>query len=990
MRRAGGRKGMRGINAIHWTTIMALLEASANGTPAYCFLSRIDASRASKTVVGTAEAADGLRKRGHHLVEFLSGRLATKLYFDAERYVGGSPPTEEQLAGFLAEVTARLDPMMDILRLAVPDVSYVIAQRHGFDPKRGEFKMSFRPFVQGFGLPYSDIPRFLSNTRGLEEWNTPPLWDTSVYKASEQLLCAIGGTKSPDDKRVLLPIDEAHMADERILMYVAQHLPPGWQVADTSYLDEACEAPASDPSPLEAHEAEEAYELVRRCLGDVVAHGSRDRWRNIGIVLKTWAADDDTTEARHMALWLDLSRKGGALFPGDRKAIFQWRTFPSRAGTVRGVGLGTLVMYAKEATPDAYREWKAWRRDRRTAASAASEASAGPLTVAVPRVAEMPDADAARLRVALALPAAVKRWKFEAADGGSVKLTPCNCRTCLRSPAHEHMATAQSCLFLTATTATLSCPEHGNKTLRGDSHALVIEALRVVLGDMLPTRDARAKKAERQTNDQIARRLMEMCTGLNERYRHVPELGKNGAGSGQHFVCHPATNVWEAKTTIEMEGFVLEAALALHAADGRAVTAEDLKHIENTGAAQVLHALARRSVDRKLLERLDENVDVFAVDNGVFDMSMKEPRFRAARPDDWVMTTAGWSYSAEQADAHRAELRTFFEQVLPVEAERQVVLKFMAAPMSGRRRIKRFMILTDKRDGNNGKTTMMKLFQAFFGKFKANKGTDMVIQGAFARGRNDHDGGLEKLQGARLIVGDEFESHNVLDTTFIKRYVGGAMLTAGGRRMGSSEQFEFTWQAAFVLMWNQGCAPKMGTDGAFFERQVVAPMRSKFVEGVPVDAEPFTFEMDLDVQTKFAEWRSALADLLLSVYNPKETLSTLPPTMSEWRADIADEQNPLAPWLDEVLVRTTKDADRIVFDTRISDMHKHMAAPGRGEFIKSVKAYCKTRGIDFRPRWTPPHAKNTTVCNVAFGVKWAPDAPDGCKAKAPHEDPLGD
>ena len=479
-----------------------------------------------------------------------------------------------------------------------------------------------------------------------------------------------------------------------------------------------------------------------------------------------------------------------------------------------------------------------------------------------------------------------------------------------------------------------------------------------------------SKEDTRHTDVELAALVVASDDELATRFRHVPDMVRNSSASGL-YLCDPTTNVWKRKSAIEMENVILA---AVRKASG--AQPEDLRYVENKGgAAHVLHALARNYVDCGLVDRLDENLDVFAVTNGVFDM--KARTFRTARPEDYVRTTADWAYSPEEGRLHRASVEAFIEKVLPVREERMACLRFISSLMSGRRFMKKFMVMTDRRDGNNGKSTLIGFFKAFFASYTANKGTSFMLKAAFQRDRNDHDGALQNLKGKRLILGDEFDSSNTLDCGFLKRWTGGPHESVGGRRMGDAEEFSFTWQAGFVLVFNEGRAPKFDADdGALLERFMAVPARSKFVPGdVPADAEPYTHVLDLHVTESFRSWCSALADILVELYNADDRLSDLPASMRQWRAGIADERNPLAEWLDEALEVTGDGNDRVLFGRDVINAHCDLA-PYHG-FNSHVKAYFRARGLVFKSKWPVPGDRNSSLCNVGFGVRWGPNAPHG-------------
>jgi phage/plasmid-associated DNA primase len=343
------------------------------------------------------------------------------------------------------------------------------------------------------------------------------------------------------------------------------------------------------------------------------------------------------------------------------------------------------------------------------------------------------------------------------------------------------------------------------------------------------------------------------------------------------------------------------------------------------GGGEMRLMLARKVLSEGFHDQLDENTDVFALRNGLFDMRTRA--FRPMTPEDRIQTHADWAYDPQQARAERPNVERFLAQIFPLECERRIVLTYMASLLSGRRKIKKFMVLTDRRAGNNGKSTVSRLFRRFLGSY-AKASTKFVCKGSFDRDRDSHDAGLEPFKGKRLLLAEELKKTMTLDVAMLKQYTGGAGETAEGRKCGSGDWFKFTWQAGFLLIFNENDAPKFdATDEAFLGRMVVAPMRSRFVAvdehgRHPELDEEYTYPMDKDVEASFDGWLPALADILLEHYD-ENGMDSIPPSMQEWRADIADSGNILAEWFADNLTITGNKKDTItVKELHAAYMHQ--------------------------------------------------------------------
>lgn len=459
-------------------------------------------------------------------------------------------------------------------------------------------------------------------------------------------------------------------------------------------------------------------------------------------------------------------------------------------------------------------------------------------------------------------------------------------------------------------------------------------------------------EANRHSDHDLIKAVIDANPVLLRRYKFAPDA-KVGNCNGL-FVCDPETNVWAQQHNLVVE----EALIGMFAALTD-VTQADKKHIESRrGRSDMLYSLGGKVVDRTFMASLDANLDIFACDNVLFDIRSRT--FRPINPEDRVATTSGWSYDAEQSTAHRGELDAFLAQVLPVLEERRVVLAFFASLLSGRRIEKRFMVFTDTRGGNNGKTSLANLFIRFFGgRGTTVATTSFVCRGSFEKDRNAHDAGIEGFRSSRLLVADELKRNRSLDEALLKRLTGGGDVDVGGRSCGgggsAAELFKYRWQAGIVLIFNEGDCPKFDTgDAAFMSRMIVSPMRAKFVsvdDKTEIDSgDKYTRVADKGVCERFPFWMSSLFDILVESFDAKGVaFDTVPKSMKQWRDDIVTDSNPIADWLRRrIMVTGNLSKDHVVIsDLRATFMRDHADVPGVGcnDFSRLAKGYFSAMGI---------------------------------------------
>jgi hypothetical protein len=213
--------------------------------------------------------ADNVRR------DMLEDDVETKLFFDYEEYHDAEPPAKEKrrLADYVQYETNMLKHMViGLAGAGEMELSYKIATRHGEAPD-GRYKMSFRPFFSGIGVPFTSIPRVLDAAYENQPREHIP-WDMSVY-SRRRLLACVNGQKHAADARLLT----MERPDDDVRDYVAQ-------LEDEDWIFAARRAPAGREQPAAAARGElrgrrraaAAHQAVGRP-GPVAAHGARARRR---------------------------------------------------------------------------------------------------------------------------------------------------------------------------------------------------------------------------------------------------------------------------------------------------------------------------------------------------------------------------------------------------------------------------------------------------------------------------------------------------------------------------------------------------------------------------------------------------------------------------------------------------------------------------------------------------------------------------------------
>ncbi|GIY64141.1 ATPase, partial [Caerostris darwini] len=317
---------------------------------------------------------------------------------------------------------------------------------------------------------------------------------------------------------------------------------------------------------------------------------------------------------------------------------------------------------------------------------------------------------------------------------------------------------------------------------------------------------------------------------LKQVFRYVDGVGT--------FMCDETTHVWNKVSNLKIQNVLSD----LVQSNVSNLSPRETKLVGQFNNLTYLRQCFQAFMeDPEFIKKLDNNTHLFALQNGVLDSLTKE--FRPLCWDDHVSKTCGWAYSSYESRLYMPEVKRYFETVFPIQEERDYVLHFLGRLLDGHRDEKQFLILTDKRDGNNGKTTFVHLMKRVFWSYA-------VIKNYNAPCKNS------KLKGVRLLIVNELTKRQKLNCGFLRAATIGDYCL-DGRNMYSTKAGEFMWQAGIVLVMNKNHFPKFDvSDKAFMQRMVLCPFRSKFVQVFDTTQEPHTFVCDSDIKKNFDNWRS--------------------------------------------------------------------------------------------------------------------------------------
>ncbi len=310
--------------------------------------------------------------------------------------------------------------------------------------------------------------------------------------------------------------------------------------------------------------------------------------------------------------------------------------------------------------------------------------------------------------------------------------------------------------------------------------------------------------------------------------------------------------------------------------------------------------------NRDFEKDLDANVFLMGTNNGIIDLKTCE--IRSATPDDMVSKTVGYdSVSREDADpVLQKEFATFIEQIYPVAEQREIVQRYLGYCLLGDHREKVLLLLTDKRKGFNGKSTMAKIVMQGMGGDYARRGGNGFLYKSDTRHEtvNSHQSGMIAYKGYRLAYFEELDPKERFDNQEIKDRNGGNSYFQG-RRANSTVEEKFIWGTKMILLFNDSNFPKFDyTDTSLLDRFLIVQHQSRFykdVEGYEKHKhQPYTY-LASDVDSKLESWRPYY--LLWALEGLKnyweKRFGTVPKQCKEWKAGLVREQDQVRDFLDE-------------------------------------------------------------------------------------------
>ena len=313
-------------------------------------------------------------------------------------------------------------------------------------------------------------------------------------------------------------------------------------------------------------------------------------------------------------------------------------------------------------------------------------------------------------------------------------------------------------------------------------------------------------------------------------------------------------------------------------------------------------------LDEDLASKLDENKNLIAFNNGVFDTLGSDevdkdgryirPWFRDGRPEDYISFCTNVDYALDtqyyEFDCW-LELSNFLKSILPDRTVRDYFLKHLSTCLSGGNEAQKFHILTGS--GSNGKSMLMNLMATAMGDYCCKAPISLLTQQRNKSAAAAPE--LVRMKGRRFVTMQEPDEQVPLNTGLMKELASCEKITARDLYAGSKQMIDFDIQARFHLACNE--KPKVNTtDGGTWRRLVVIDFPMKFVHDPKA---PNELPIDETIVQKVVseEWSACFVAYLVHLYKEfrKEGRLVPPAKVLEYTNEYKEDSDIIARFMRE-------------------------------------------------------------------------------------------
>lgn len=303
-----------------------------------------------------------------------------------------------------------------------------------------------------------------------------------------------------------------------------------------------------------------------------------------------------------------------------------------------------------------------------------------------------------------------------------------------------------------------------------------------------------------------------------------------------------------------------------------------IKHIGSMGfLLSISRAVTELFTDNLFYKKFDQNINLFAFDNVLFDCSICQ--IREIKYDDYISKTCGYNYSNEYSQEIKNEIIQFIKDIVNIDErilkneEEEItninpndihsfVIDLFSSCLKGDNSNNIMTIFTGR--GGNGKSILCNLFKSALNNYYG------VLPGLYYQkdktDANNHDSIIHSVKDARVVMTSEINSDIKIKQGAIESITGNEAITS----RGLYEQ-NITWIPKFkpFILIND---ITMDFKEAIMRRIVVVRFLYLFRNENDFDANnPYHKKADLSLSSKFGrtEYRDAFINILIENYKLK-------------------------------------------------------------------------------------------------------------------------
>lgn len=316
-------------------------------------------------------------------------------------------------------------------------------------------------------------------------------------------------------------------------------------------------------------------------------------------------------------------------------------------------------------------------------------------------------------------------------------------------------------------------------------------------------------------------------------------------------------------------------------------------------------------LDTEFVRRVNENPNLIAFKNGVFDLESME--FRNGKQEDYIMFNTNIEYHPE---THYTQCRAwpevdkFIKQILPEEDVREYVIKFLATCLKGTNMSQKFHIWTGS--GANGKSMLMNLMETAMGDYACKTTITLFTQARQKTGTAAPD--VVKLRGKRWVtMAEPDEGECTLNMGTIKDYTGGEKIQARDLFSKASEILEFLLQCKFNLSCND--LPKVvSTDNGTWRRLIQLRFTAEFRPANQLKPGQHPMDETIQLKVRSTDWAVAFMTYLLHIYKTNNGCQNLEPPerIIAYTNEYREENDSIARFMRDCLRSTQENEEGII------------------------------------------------------------------------------